>query len=485
MYPPKDVNGNPIRSPQQGSPPILGDFDSSVMTAVKTGQMTEYTRYPTCIGLSPGCPCPEVNASLYTPPLAIPGPITGITFTVGSIIVSWNPPSEGTGPFTYQVTPFLNGIALPAITTTNTSYKFTDLQEWQPYTFTVCAMNGAGAGPIVPSASYFIAPPASLSSVMSGSSVPVVIDPALKYIINDGLDNMLKYIAATGLGPTRGSRYIYNWITSVVGAWNWVRSEVRISGTHDNWNWDTKVPLSDNDSLIWLCAAIDYITPMFIPSGYKSIYNCPADIVSRVKTAGQWQGWATAWETWYNYRKEDGSATAATAQPTDSANWNRTIIVADGSFNNIWMFPKPKQWTRLTVQNKKQNYLTYYWDNVLSSCLTEADENTIQSTVQPVTGTDRDAEIDIVKGYAANLTDEEKIIAEFWAGGPGTVSPPLMFIWLWKEYIRSLPNITCPDIMFSLQDLAIHLFEGARNLETEVRPYGSPPNPGNSSQIFW
>jgi hypothetical protein len=37
-----------------------------------------------------------------------------------------------------------------------------------------------------------------------------------------------------------------------------------------------------------------------------------------------------------------------------------------------------------------------------------------------------------------------------------------MFIWFWKEYIRILPTITCPDIMFSLQDLAIHLFEGAR-----------------------
>ena len=37
-----------------------------------------------------------------------------------------------------------------------------------------------------------------------------------------------------------------------------------------------------------------------------------------------------------------------------------------------------------------------------------------------------------------------------------------MFKWLWKEYIRILPTITCLNIIFSLQDLAIHLFEGAR-----------------------
>ena len=94
--------------------------------------------------------------------------------------------------------------------------------------------------------------------------------------------------------------------------------------------------------------------------------------------------------------------------------------------------------------------------------LTTGDEQTIEASVEPATGAARDAEIDEVKDYAANLTDEQKIIAEFWAGGPGTVSPPLMFIWLWKEYMRILPTITCPNIMFSLQDLAVHLFEMAR-----------------------
>lgn len=448
--------------------PLPGIYDGSIMNAVKSGHMTEYTRYPVCVGISPGCPCPELNASIVHTPIvpSIPGQVTGITFTVGSIILSWNTPLKGTGPFAYIVTPYLNGIALASVTTTNTTYKFVDLEEMKPYTFTVCAMNSAGSGPIVTSGTI-LAPPAGLSIIMSGSSTPIPPEPSLNFILNTGLDTILNYIASVNLGPTRGSRYIYVWITSVVGAWNWVRPnlENRISGEHDKWNWSTNKassPLNNNDSLIWLCSVIDYIMPFFIPSGYVSPYNCPATTVARVKAAGDWNRWLSNWQTWYNYRQNDGFVTATTTQPINSANWNQTIVVDGTTVNNIDSFPNKQQWTRLTVQGKKQGYLTYTWDNVLSSCLTENDEQTIQASVQPATGLARDAEINQVKDMAATLTDKQKIIAEFWAGGPGTVSPPLMFIWFWKEYIRTLPLISCPNMIYSLQDLAIHLFEMGR-----------------------
>jgi hypothetical protein len=444
-------------TPQQSFGLVSGVYDNSIMNAVKTGHMTEYTRYPTCVAISTGCPCP-------TMPIIPPGAVSGITFIVGSIIVSWNPPKTGSGPFTYRVTPYLNGVAQPSITTINTSHKFTNLVEWVPYTFTVCAMNSAGQGSTIPSSSYFIAPPAQLSTIMSGQ--PSIGDPApsLKYVINAGLDSMLQYVASVNLGPTRGSRYMYVWITSVVAAWNWVRSEVRINGIHDNWNWlnnKASNPLSDSDSIIWLCSVIDYITPSFIPSGYTSIYNCPSSVVTRVKVAGEWDNWLANWQTWYNYRLADGFVNASTVQPSASANWNQTITVDGTTVNDISNYPAPQQWTRLTVQGKMQKYLTYTWDSVLSSCLSEQNEETIQSAVNPAVGVDRDAEIDQVKSITASLTDEQKIIAEFWAGGPGTVSPPLMFIWFWKEYIR-VTSISCQNIMFSLQDLAIHLFEGGR-----------------------
>lgn len=471
LYPPNSANGNPVRQPAQGSPPVLGDYDSSIMYAVKTGHMTEYTRYPTCIGISPGCPCPELNATLITPPFtpALPGAVSGITYTVGSIIVSWNAPTTGTGPFTYLVTPYLNGNALSPVTTTQTTYRFTALEDWQPYTFTVCAMNSAGSGPIIPASTYFLAPPDSLSTIMSGGSAADIV-PSLKYVINSGLDTMLQYAATVNLGPTRGSRMMYVWIASVAQAWNWVRSEKRVTGIHDTWNWDNKAtaPLSDSDSIIWLCNVIDYITPYFIVSGYKSIYNCPADTVARVKAAGQWSTWTSNWQTWYNYRVNDGNVAAAATQPniSQNVNLNNPLIVNGTTVNDINNFPGPQKWAALWLKGAgaaaAQKYMTYSWDNVLSTCLSNTQEQTIQNNYQPKTGAARDAEIDAVKVITANLTDTEKCCAEFWAGGPGTVSPPLIFIWFWKEYMRTSNMTDKQNIIYSLLDLAIHLFEGGR-----------------------
>ena len=467
LYPPSNTT-----QPQTGYGPLPGIYDSSIMNAVKTGHMTEYTRYPTCIGISAGCPCPELNASLITAPYvpAIPGAISGITFTVGSIVISWNAPTTGDGPFTYIITPYLNGVALSPVTTSETTYRFTGLQDWQPYTFTVCAMNAGGQGPVIPSSSYFLAPPDSLSTIMNGGSVADIV-PSLKYVLNAGLDTMLQYVASVNLGPTKGSRIMYVWIASVTQAWNWVSSQSSISGTHDNWNWSNKAasPLSDSDSIIWLCNVIDTVTPYFVGASYKSIYNCPASIMTSVKAAGNWTGWFSLWQTWYSYRAGDGStAAAAIGQPnsTQNLNFGKSIIVDGITVNDINGFPAPVLWAALWLKGAgaaaPQNYMTYGWDTVLSTCLTEAQEQAIQDVHKPLTGLPRDTEVDEVMNITANLNDTEKCCAEFWAGGPGTVSPPLMFIWFWKEYMRTSAITNKENIVYSLLDLSIHLFEGGR-----------------------
>jgi hypothetical protein len=443
-----------------GSRPLLGIKDASIMNAVKTGQMTQYTRYPTCVAISAGCPCTALNASLNPFNPAIPGPVSGITFTVGSIVVSWSAPSTGVGPFRYVVTPYLNGVAQATITTSETSHRFTNLDDWQPYTFTVCAVNDQGMGPIVPSSSYFLAPPESLSLIMSGSSVPTDPAPSLTYLMNDGVSRILTYTATAGLGPTRTARVLYLWSASVVQAWNWITSDGRVSGVHDGWNWDARVsPLSDNDSVVWMMCILDYVTSFFIPGVYQSIYSCPADAVARVKAAANWDGWASVWSAWALNRQSDGSVAAA-AQPTDSANWNETIVVDGVTVSAISSFPQPQQWTRLTINGKKQNYATYNWDSVLSTCLTEQNELEIQNSVS--LSEDRNAEIDAILQLYTNLSDEQKAIAEFWAGSnAGMMSPPAMCAWLWKEYIRS-NTVSGTTMMYSLLDLSIHLFEGSR-----------------------
>ena len=118
---------SPSTIPRHG----IGMYDASVMNAVKTGNMPEITRFPTSITISPGYQDISYQATgnyIAASSLLTPGTVSGITFIVGSIIVSWIAPVVGTGPFTYRVTSYLNDIAVETITTTNISYKFDNLQ---------------------------------------------------------------------------------------------------------------------------------------------------------------------------------------------------------------------------------------------------------------------------------------------------------------------------------------------------------------------
>lgn len=435
-----------------GSRPLLGIKDSSILHTIKNGAMTEYTRFPTCVEVDRGCPCLPVDAT----GAPVPGVVTGITFIIGSVIVSWN---AAPGATSYMITAYLNGVAVSSATTSDLTYRFTDLLEWQSYTFSICALNTAGQGPMVYSA--FMAPPQELSAILGGQTPVLDISPCLIYLVNHGLNTMMKYTSSINLGPTIASRLMYIWVASIVQAWNWVSPDSRITGVHDNWNWTTNSVLNQCDSIVWICAVMDYVTPFIVPN-YVSVYNCDPATVSRVKTAASWTIWQMQWNTWNTNRGNDGSAAAAAAMPTGSANWNNTIVVDGVTVSNIAGFPQPQQWTRLTIQGKMQKYLTYNWDSVATTCLQESDEADIQASVAPLTGANRDAEIDQVLFMSGVLTDVQKVIAEFWAGSSvGVINPPYMAMWLWKEYVRSL-GATCPVIMYSLLDMAVHMFEGAR-----------------------
>ena len=457
------------RSIQQA--PRLNIKDSSILNAVRTGGMTEFTRRDQCIAVSPGCPCEITDASVYAG--TFPGAVTGVRYTLGSIIVSWN---AAEGAISYRVTPSLHGTALPSVMTRDLSYRFTDLSDWQPYTFTVCAVNNVGQGPMT-AAPSILAPPSSLSAILLGHGEGNAT-AALQYVIHSSLCLLLQYIQAVNLGPTRGARLFYQWSTTLVGAWNWVSQDGRITGLRDQWNWSDgcAAPLSAVDAIAWMCSVVDHVTPLLIPAPYVSLFVYDAAYVAGVRQRGEWDRWLPLWTAWMAQRALDGSAAAAATQPTGSANWEQTIVVDGQTVTDVGAFPAYQQWTRLTVGGKKQNYLTHSWGTVASTCLSEQDELAIDTSVVPLTGAARNAEIDSVKTLAANLSDMEKIQAEFWAGGPGEVAPPLICVWFWKEYMRCLPGVSSTTIMYSLQDLAVHLFEGSRvtwrlkALHMEARP---------------
>ena len=306
------------------------------------------------------------------------------------------------------------------------------------------------------------------------------------------LESVLSYAATTNMGPTKSSRFYYLFLASVAQGYNWVQDSHRISGTLDTWNWDQRYLLSDHTRiLVWINRVLITIMPSFVPTYdsvsllamERSILGIDVSTQTFLQESAYFmanQGaWFSAWTAWWGRRTADGSATAATLQPTVAQVPNMATFLEVAGTVNPSTFPSPYQWTPLKLGTTIQKYATYTWSNVTSTALTPSDMSTIQAAATPFyAGSNtsaRQAEISTIVGYTATLTDEEKINAEFWAGGPYTVSPPGMFIWFWKTLMDTQPP-ALDVFVFSGLDLAIHLFEtgrvvwGLKQTYMEARP---------------
>jgi hypothetical protein len=292
------------------------------------------------------------------------------------------------------------------------------------------------------------------------------------------LEAILTYAATTNLGPTRSSRFYYLFLASVTQGYNWVQDSNRISGTLDNWNWNVHFFITDpKQLLVWMNRVLITVTTQMVPTfDSTSILYTERSILSltpatqdslqvTVYSVANRDAWFSAWNTWWTQRANDGSVAAATLQPTAAQVPNMTTSLDVAGTVDPATFPAPYQWTRLKIGTAIQKYATYTWANVHSTALTPTDMSTIQAAAAPFyTGSNtpaRQAEISTIVGYTATLTDEQKVSAEFWAGGPYTVSPPGMFIWFWKTFIAAQPP-SLDVLFFSGLDLSIHLFETGR-----------------------
>lgn len=289
----------------------------------------------------------------------------------------------------------------------------------------------------------------------------------------------LQWLAQSGLGPTHVARRIYLYSTLVSAAWNWVAPSTakRVHGTKDEWNWNAGTPLSDaNDRSIWTTHIIGTLIGNVSATGQinpASVYAYEQDQmhwsaeeqsaeVDRVLQSGDSVAFQAAWTTWIAGRSADGSASLPA--PTSAQIANLALQIQTDS-PTLPAFADVNGWTPLKLPMKpaKQGYLTFFWNTVRSTGLTTADEADISgvASVFVPDEAERAVEVGDVVSITAGLTDTQKCTAEFWAGGPNTVTPPGMFLWFWKEYVRS-QNIAEDRCIYSLLDLGIHLFEASR-----------------------
>lgn len=263
-------------------------------------------------------------------------------------------------------------------------------------------------------------------------------------------EDLLTWIQTNKKGPTVTARLIYIWTFTAAAAWSAIQPSgmVRmLSGIHDNWNWDERIKPTVSTGT-WLCQTLANAMSIFLPGYTTPLAQKGAD------------AWLSKWSTWWSNRSLDGSNSLPNPTVTDISNINNICNpLTPGIPFNI----NRKKWTPLLVDGKKQNYLTYFWKTVGTTCLTPEQEKIIDISGSSVYPTDSEREVELcqVVDITGTLSDEQKIIAEFWAGGPGTATPPGMLAWFWAEHCRQAkPN----ERIFFLSglDLGIHLFEGSR-----------------------
>ena len=319
---------------------------------------------------------------------------------------------------------------------------------------------------------------------------PIPIDTSVLY----AFESILTFGAAQNYSPTLMSRFLYVWFASIVNAWNWVQATPQLSGVHDDWDWDIQNSLDYDDSTTWMILAINAIMPSFVSASYydytyllgrnKQCHGWTdvdlAGATTRIQAAGNWTAWSSAWTTWLANRATDGSATWKTPTPPPNpptAFPNASTYLNTNDTVDPATFPVPTGWTPLWINaafvggiwtgGTKQKYATYNWDAVTSTCLTAADETALSGLAAPFfpDASERQAELADIVAKTAALTDLEKVTAEWWAGGPYTVTPPGIFMWFWKNYMTTYGIATNQGIrtfMLSGLQATVGLFEAGR-----------------------
>ena len=303
---------------------------------------------------------------------------------------------------------------------------------------------------------------------------PAYVPWSLSECFFQHLDALFSYNASIGMGPTVSARNYYLFLASVTQAYLWV-TKGGFSGIKDGWNYATKYLLqTDSDRLCWMNHCLYQIVQMFgiTPDLFQILEKerkalqwneeTQAKEVERIQKEANWSLWLSTWQSWFSQRVSDGSK-EATAVPPVSALPNGSLSLNVTTTQDIASYPQPYKWTRLIVGGRVRNYLTYNWESVKSTCLTSAEETTMKSSASSAfpSDTERTAEIASLLTLTQALTDEQKLIAELWAGGPGTVSPPGMYMMLWRLYAEATQPTPLTLFQSGLQ-LAVSLFEGSR-----------------------
>ena len=289
-------------------------------------------------------------------------------------------------------------------------------------------------------------------NIPPGTGMPApapVVQRSIQEVALELFEETLTWIQRQKKGPTVTARLLYVWFFTAAAAWAATagQGESQLpAGVVDGWDWSWRAGAEPTGN--WLLATLGAVMPAFLPG------LAPATVVQPAASA-----WLDRWQTWWQRRAADGASSLPT--PT-SVNIPNLPYQLDPLLAGTPAGATAGQWTPLLVHGIKQSYLTFFWGDVSSTGLTATDETAAEAAAGAVfSATNRVAELADVVEKTAALTDAQKMSAEFWAGGPGTATPPGALSWFWAEYCRQTTPAVATFFLSGL-DLGIHLFEGSR-----------------------
>lgn len=296
-------------------------------------------------------------------------------------------------------------------------------------------------------------------------------------MLSNYIESLLKKIAEKRLGPTHTSRWLFLFTQLVHDGYQFV------SGGNRNLDLFTKSNSNYFDITAWMEPVCDYSYNKIIQNlGFSSDFKD-----YKISNNSFWNDWKNRANTYLSQRDEDGWKQANDIKGTIPNSGKYIETTTEGLPDDLSDY---KSWTPLSISGQHKNYLTPEWGDVSGLINTEQFNYLLQQANKylPKSESDWDKETKEVLSIYNNLTDKEKMIAEFWAGGPGSVTPP-GFWFVFAYCICTSKNLSIHDEIKIYTLLGIGMFQASilawklKRLNLQARPiqrirYLYPENKG-------
>jgi hypothetical protein len=307
----------------------------------------------------------------------------------------------------------------------------------------------------------------STTNIARSFNVAVAKTPPIPYVpkhwISDWFELLLKKISLNKLGPTVATRWLYITSSAIYNSYQYITKN-KTPIDNEYWTSTQKGVLSTDLNYIesWIELSCRYFLPKLIKN-YMNLTISPLtdDEVNQVITlhsplvninTTSLNKLKLLLDNYLQHRDSDGWKLTTTFDGTLPNGTN--VIYADNSQDqNLNTLPQPNKWTPLQFGASKKNYLTPEWGTKNKGILSDDDFKELLDTTDQLFPSDSqyESEMKETQEITQNLTNEQKVVAEFWAGGPGTVTPPGMWVVFLDIYLRS----NCISLLTEIKSYSI------------------------------